>query len=92
MPEDAAVCRQREEVAVAAGVNDSVANDDGDIFVIGGADGARFQFGAPEFFAGLGIDRGDLTVATNVKVLFHSGVLAARSGLDDYNSIRKFHR
>ena len=92
VPENAAVGCQREEVAVAAGVNDAVANDDGDIFVIGGADDAGLQFGAPEFLAGLRIDRGDLTVATNVKVLFHSGVVAATGRLDDYNSIQKFHR
>ena len=80
VPEDSSVGREREDVAVAASVNDAFANYDGDIFVIGGTDDAGLQFGAPEFLAGLRIDRGDLTVATNVKVLFHSGVVAAAVG------------
>src|ERR1044071_6022720 len=92
VPENAAVERERKDMAVATGVDDFVADDDGDVFVSGRAQNARLEFGAPDFGAGLEIDRRDVAVAADVKVLFHGDVLAVRAPAHDYNSIGKFHR
>jgi outer membrane protein assembly factor BamB len=91
VPKDPAIERQSEDMAVAAGVNDAVANNHRNIFVGGRAQDARLEFHAPKFGPGLDVHRGHVTVAADVKVLFHDEVLARRRGVHDYKSKRKFY-
>src|SRR3954468_5415433 len=92
VPEDLAVRRESEKVAVAAGVNHAVADDDRNIFISGRAQNAGLQFDAPKLGSGLQIDRADVSVAADVEVLVHDDVLAGRRSADDYNSNREFKR
>src|SRR5215213_6695310 len=91
VPEDASVQRERENVAVAAGVDNLAPHDDGDIFISRRAQNAGLEFRAPDFGAGLDINRRDVAVASDVKNLVHTNVLTATRCADDYKWLRKFY-